>query len=265
MPVMPLRRYGFTLVELVVVIMLLGILSLGTVRFISDASDGFVSGSNRGALSADVRQSVHHLGQVLREALPNSIRVSASGECIEYIPIISASVYVSAPIGISGNTMQVIPFDPALTASNWRVAIVPSSNMYGLSTPGAVSPTASASAADVNNIVTLTFSSAHRFASASAQQRFFVVGDPVSYCLSGTTLYRYADYGYQSTQPLVASLPSSLPSRSVVVDGVAAALPIFATDSAALTRNAVVTIDLALQKGADQLPISHSVQIRNQI
>ena len=93
------RQQAFTLIELITVIMLLSILSIGTVRFLNDSAEGFLTGSQRGELAADLRQSVQVLGHALREALPNSIRVSSSGECVEFVPVVNASVYLSAPIG----------------------------------------------------------------------------------------------------------------------------------------------------------------------
>jgi len=257
--------HGFTMVELVVVIMLLGILSIGTVRFIGDATDGFAGGSARGELSAGVRQSVQHLGQALREALPNSIRVTAAGDCLEYVPVINASVYVTAPIGLSGSIMQIVPFDSVVSSANWHVVLTPNDSLYAANSPGPLSPLVIAGSPNAENLVALTFASAHQFSSASPQQRFFVVEAPVSYCLSNNTLYRYQNYGFQNSQPTIATLPNSLPNRNILMGDLSATLPVFATESATLTRNAVVSIELEFTKGGQQLDISHSVQIRNQI
>ncbi|NJN52657.1 MAG: prepilin-type N-terminal cleavage/methylation domain-containing protein [Gammaproteobacteria bacterium] len=46
---------GFTLVELVVVVVVLGILSVGTVRFLNDASDGYAGTVSRTELSSAAR------------------------------------------------------------------------------------------------------------------------------------------------------------------------------------------------------------------
>lgn len=219
---------GFTLIELITVIMLLSILSIGTVRFLNDSAEGFLTGSQRSELAADVRQSVQVLGHALREALPNSIRVSGGGDCVEFVPVINASDYVSAPIDFSGSTMRVVPFDAPVSGGAWRVALVPGSSLYALASPGPLSPLATAGTVDAANILPLNFSSAHEFTSASGLQRFFVVEQPVSFCLSGGVLYRYRNYGYQAVQPGVATLPTGLPNRDMLAGGISSASPVFA-------------------------------------
>lgn len=260
----PAAANGFTLIELLVVMMLLIILSVGTVRFLNDASSGYLSGTQRGELAADLRHVAHHIGITLREATPNSLRVSAGGTCLELLPVASASVYLSAPLGYADTTMRVVPFDSAPTPATWRVALAPSASLYNLTSPGAISPTATASAPDTDNIVTLSFAATHQFAAASPRQRFFAVTQPVSYCLDNDSLYRYTNYGYQATQPDPTSLPTTLPDRSLLASGLQPGSALFALTPASLTRNASVAITLTLNKGDDQLSLTHAVHVRNQ-
>ena len=256
---------GFTVVELVTVILLLSILSIGTVRFINDAAAGFQTASERAELAAGVRQTVQQLSTALREALPNSVRVSASGDCIEYVPVLNASAYESAPIGLAGTGMRVVPFDAAMPGGAWRVAVAPTNALYGLSNPGAISPVASVAAADADNLLPVTFVAAHEFAAASPRRRAFIVDGPVSLCGAAGALYRYQNYGYNAAQPGVALLPTGLPDRQILLGDIGTALPIFAATSATLTRNAIVEIYIDLQRGDEALSLHQTVQLRNQL
>jgi MSHA biogenesis protein MshO len=254
---------GFTIVELITVMVIMGILSVGTVRFISDGANGFATTLSRAALVSDAQQLITRLSRDVREALPSSIRVSVSGDCLELIPIVGASVYLSAPIGSTASSMQVVPLDGAVLSANSRVALAPTSNPYSLTTLSSISPTVTVAAADVNNEVAISFSSPHQFTQASAQNRFYLVESPVSYCRQGGALWRYQNYGFLAAQPIIASLPSTLPNRSLVAESIDPLASIFDFTGATLQRNATVTLNLQLQNGGDELAINHLVQLRN--
>jgi MSHA biogenesis protein MshO len=248
------------MVELITVIVILGILSVGTVSFIGDSSRGFASTVSRTQLGTEARFVVERLSRELRNALPGSLRVS--GGCLEFVPIVGASRYVTLPVTVAAASFRSVPVDPLPVPAGARVAVQPNGTAYALSSPGPISPAVTVSAADANNEVTVSFATPHRFASESATRRYFLVADPVSYCVAGGALYRYVDYGFVASQPGPAALPASLPGRSLMVEQVATAAP-FTLNGATLTRNAVVDIDMALARDGDTVQIEHLVQVRN--
>ena len=87
---------GFTLIELITVIVLLGILSVGISSFLNFGTQIFVDATNRDEIISTARFSVERLNRELRKALPNSVRATDNGnsidpitrQCIEYTPII---------------------------------------------------------------------------------------------------------------------------------------------------------------------------------
>ncbi len=247
---------GFTLVELITVVMLLGILSLGTVRFISDASNGYASTMARTALAEQARFVVNRISRELRDVLPNSVRISAG--CLEFLPVRSASTYLTLPVATAATSFESVPIDPS-PGTPARVAVFPQPNLYALNNPGSISDTATLSAPDAQNKITVSFA-AHRFSSESADNRFYLVGDPVSYCDDAGRLWRYENYGFLATQPLPADLPTALPDRALVVEGVSAN---FAMSSATLSRNAVVELNLTFTKGTNSVVVEQLVQVRN--
>ena len=254
---------GFTLVELVVVIVVLGILSVGTVRFIRDAGDGYASSARRAELGSNARLAVERLSRDLRTALPNSVRVS--GACVEYIPIVAAATYQAIPVALSATSFKASPLTTVGSLSSVRVAVHPDdpSALYGLSTPGAISPLATFSVPDASNLITVSLAASHRFAPESAQKRFFVVATPVSYCVASARLFRYQNYGFTAVQPTVATLPTGLPQRAVVADAMVAGAAPFTYTGASENRNAVVKVSFAFGTGGDALNVDHLVQLRN--
>ncbi len=110
---------GFTLVELVLVIVLLGVMSLGISSFIKLSTQTYVNVSERDALMSSSRFVIERLSREIRNALPNSIRVKPGLsdpnyglQCIEFIPILATTNYIDLPVSPepARNTIEVIPF-----------------------------------------------------------------------------------------------------------------------------------------------------------
>ncbi|MDH3640891.1 MAG: type II secretion system GspH family protein [Gammaproteobacteria bacterium] len=251
---------GFTLVELITVMMILGILSLGTVKFIGDSSQGFASTISRSELATDARFVVERLARDVRDALPNSVRVS--GGCLEFVPVVGASSYTTLPVTSAAISFLSVPVDPLPLPAGARAAVFPDLNVYALGSPATVSPTVALSAPDAGNEVTVTMAAAHRFGSESPSNRYFLVTDPVSYCVDNARVWRYSGYGFVAAQPGPGGLPAAMPGRALVTQNVTTLAP-FTLADATLSRNAVVGIDLEFTRGGDAVRIEHMVQIRN--
>lgn len=253
---------GFTLVELVVVIAVMGILSIGAVAFITDASDGYASTVRRTELGSTMRLAAERMTRELRNALPNSVRVS--GNCLEFIPAEGGSSYLNLPVSIAATGFDVAaPIDASMAGA--RIAVFPDSTgaVYSLTDPGVISPPANYSPPDANNVVRVTMSSSHRFPVESPQRRFYLLRAPISYCVDRNRLWRYQDYGFVPVQPSAAALPTTMPGRSLIGEELLASAPPFTFANATLTRNAQVQIDFEFRDAADALRIHHVVQLRN--
>ncbi len=257
---------GFSLVELIVVILVLGIVSAGTAIYIVRGMQAYTDTVRRDRLTATARAATERVVRELRNALPNSIRVAtdAGVACIEFIPVDSASAYLEdlAPQG-SLSAFNAVPYAPP-PAGNRYVVVYPyaTAPLYAAANPGPVAaydPASNAAAGEVR------LAGAHAFAHDSPRRRFFLTGAPVSFCIDGASgrLERYTGYGFTAAPAAPpAATPSLLAEHLQLVDGGAAVTP-FAWDPGSLTRAGVVTLDLRYMEEGEWVRLRQEVQIRN--
>lgn len=252
----PHRITGFTLVELIMVIVVLSILALGTSRYIVNSSESFVVSAERAKLIATARVAVEQVVRRLRNALPNSIRVSASGHCLEYFPVLEGR----------STTAPLLPAQTVINTSSGRltggvdyavVAAFSPAELYLAGTPA--SAVISAVAGLSNNAVTL--SASHTFARTSPTQRIYLVGEPQRFCITGGELRLYSGYGIDVGS--ISDTPPGSATSTLVTQDLNAGNSSFSYSGATLTRNALVQVDLAFTRAGEGVEMSHEVQIRN--
>ena len=260
-----LNAAGFTFVEMVIVISVLGILAIGSMRFLTDASTGFVQSNERALLASDAQTTIDLLAREVRAALPSSLRVSAGGECFEFIPISQALSYLSAPVGLSGTQVWALPIGGFTPSANTRVALGASANRYQLGSVAAISPVVSGVTTLPDGRLQIDLASTHQFSSASSAERAFLVEEPISVCADSGSLYRYTNYGYSAAQPTVASLPTGLPNRELIAEALAAPGPVFSIAAASLERNGLLSVALtfASESGSNSIAMTQHLHVRN--
>ncbi|MDI9246678.1 type II secretion system protein [Marinobacter sp. CHS3-4] len=255
------RSAGFTLTELVMVIVLLGIVATVSVQFVALSTRGAIDLSARQQRSMTGVVISEQISRQLREALPTSVRTN--GDCIEWIPIEAASNYLDLPSGPTPDSFNAVAL-PANRSATGRIVVYGyGSDVYDISSPGPTSPLATMPAGNPEVTVTFDGGATHRFSAKSPEKRFYVVGDPVTLCQSGQWLYRYRNYGINAT--IATSLPSTFPDREVLAAGLAANSLNFEVTPPSLQRGAVVSFDVTLEDAdsGETTAISQEVQIRN--
>ena len=92
-------KRGFTLIELIAVIVILGAASAGIAAFVRSSMQTYIDVSTRDQLLSESRFAIERLKRELRNALPNSVRITGdtSFQCIEFVPIDWATVYTDLP------------------------------------------------------------------------------------------------------------------------------------------------------------------------
>lgn len=261
------KSAGYSLIELVIVIAILGVIGVGLFSLYTSSIRQYISANSRAEMTASGRLALERMSREIRNALPNSVRVSGDGNCVEFRPVLSGTRYSDLPTVNAASSMTAAAF--SLPSSGWSISVMPLltsdgsiSDMYG-SAPHATVGIASVSAPDANNLVTVTFSAAHQFPRSSPTRRAFITGSPTSFCIgSSGQLRRYSGYTSTVTQPAIGSLGSGELLAENLQAGDSSA-PVFRYFPGALERNAVLDINLNLRVADESLRYAHEVQIRN--
>lgn len=259
-----MRNAGFSLIELVVVIVVMSLVSVAGVQMIRFGVEGYQKMSSRQAMGSASRVAVERISRELRNALPNSPRVTATGECLEFVPITAAGSYIDLATETASDSFQTVALPASQQASNGRVVVYPlvTADIYNPAA-GVVSGQAALGSPDGDNRVTVTLDAAMQFAAHSPRRRFYLVPEPVSYCVAGEYLFRYSGYGFQASQLGLATLPAAPPGRALLADGVGVTTTPFRVQSASLSRNAMVALDLMFTTAGESTRLVSEVQLRN--
>lgn len=96
----PALQRGFTLIELVMVIVIMGVIGGIVSVFMKGPIDAYFDSARRAALTDVADTTVRRMARDIRKALPNSIRVP-NNQCIEFIPTKTGGRY-RADVDASG-------------------------------------------------------------------------------------------------------------------------------------------------------------------
>ncbi|MEX1213424.1 prepilin-type N-terminal cleavage/methylation domain-containing protein [Saccharospirillum sp.] len=261
------RQSGFTLTELIIVIVLLGIISVIPISFIRYSVQGALDTANRQRLAMAAGVISEQISRDIRVALPGSVRLSGDGRCLEFIPILASTVYRNAPITSAQSSFPVLALANGADSAGHAV-IYPyaatTNELYTPTTPGVVSPMTATLPAG-SGTVNLTFDSGkHQFITDSPVRRVFMVSTPVTYCQEGRYIYRYRDYGFQAT--VGAALPATFADgREVIGAPLEPDSLLFSVVPPSLQRNGLVTLEFSVQsdQSSERIYVAQEVQLRN--
>jgi MSHA biogenesis protein MshO len=260
---------GFTLVEMVVVISIVGILAAGAALFIRNPTQAFIDSENRANLTDRADIALRRMSRDIRNALPNSVRVTTNGldSFIEFIPIKSAGRYRSA-VGTSASDN---PLDFSLAADTFDIlgnsvtlATGDQLVIYNLGIAGADAYEGSnrRSLQTTGTLSTLSFSGG-LFPLASPSSRFFVVSTPVSYVcdMVNRVLLMYGGYVVQTTQPdSIVALNNLATSRQLANNLATCEINYLPS---ILQRSGVVTIRLSFMQDVSNVMLIQQVNVVN--
>src|SRR5690554_7144313 len=127
---------GFTLIELIIVIILLGIMGTFVFNYVGFSAQIYSDATAREQLISQSRFAVERFTLELRNALPRSVRVSSDQQCLEFMPIITSSQYLEIPRTPADNgplhgVAPVTPPGMSLVDQYLLVAAVNDSYIYG--------------------------------------------------------------------------------------------------------------------------------------
>ncbi|HDZ8828356.1 TPA: type II secretion system protein [Aeromonas dhakensis] len=232
---------GFTLIELVMVILLLGIMATFASQFIGIGSQIYGDASSREQLMSDARFAMERLNREVRNALPGSERIetldgswSDSGPCLRFWPISTSSRYIALNRNVSGSTttLELVMATPAsavdpLSPDASAVAVgdllavfpLPDANQPSLSNGceyGRCVARVTEVLAPVSGAQTLRYAATESLASLSPGSRVYFAREQVRYCVQAGSMYRasMALNGASAAMPLGILMADALRAGS---------------------------------------------------
>ena len=253
---------GFTLLEMIFVVVILGIIASIGSSFVVSSMDSYRIAQVRNQLVQRGRLTLEQMSRELRMAVPNSVRVSASGLCVEFMPLVAAANYQGTLPDEDNNRAAVnqvqtgsVAFTPA-SAAHVLVAPFSPADVYTNANPAARVGLGSLGSSP---FTTLPLATSHVFLRNSLNRRLFIAAHPVRFCLSGGNLLRYSGYGF-STSALADGSPGgvgNLMAHSVAANGTA-----FRLSPGSQDRSMAVLIRLKFSNGSTALDLNHQVLVR---
>ena len=283
------RRRGFTLMETVVVIVVLGVMGVSLGMFILPMLTSQQAMQNRAALVDSAETALRRMARDIRIALPNSLRVTnaANGFTLEMIPTVDGGRYCNGDgdcnnnltIGAADTVFDVLGCfrnatfaaspgagyrlvigDSTGSAYSGAAVITPTGTSIALSIwPGTgATPTvcgSNSAAANSSNRHRVTLSAAQTFPSSSPRRRVFVVSTAVAYICDTTaqTLTRYSGY-------TIGNAPTT-GTAALVTDKVTACSVTSTTGQ--VQASGIVTLGLTLTNASETVTLMHQAQLDN--
>ena len=253
------RQRGFNLIELVVIIVVIGVLMAGTAAYITNSVTAYNAVARRDQLTSLGRVTIERIVRDLRTALPNSVRVA--NNCIEFLPILSGSTYLTLPVDTTASSFTAADFTLPTYSGTAYVVVYPYNQtaLYTQSNPGPIIAFISKSGSPTS---TITLAGSYRFAHHAPHRRFFVVNQPTSYCVVGNALNRYRGYSLSAAQATPPSASAELVAENIQLNDGGVVLP-FRYTPGTLQRNAIIALDFRFLIDGEWIKLSHEVQVRN--
>lgn len=280
---------GFTLIELIMVIVILGVIGSMVAVFMRGPIDAYFASTRRAGLTDVADTTVRRMGRDLRTALPNSVR-APNAQCVEFIPTKTGGRYRTTGAGaldfaaaagdaefneLGSNLAR--PVDQRIAVGDWVV-------VYNLGIPGADAYAAAnlnrsdviglgaevqtgANAQDIETPIQIT---ARQFPLASGGNRFHMVpagAQVVSFVCDTTAgvqrLFRTTS-SFANAAAVRCTTSGALPAgstREVLATNVNACN--FAFNNGADLRDALVRMTLQLTDTGETVSLQHEVHINN--
>lgn len=246
---------GFTLIELIVVLVVLSILAVMGAQFVVSSTQNYEATRTRALLVNTGRVSLERMNRQLRGALPYSVQITNGGNCVRFMPIAGGGNYTN-PVPDAANgaaataIISVLPHEQEFGDANWvSIGAMSSAEIYGAN-PASLAPLASRS---TNS---LTLGAAKQWQRNSINRRFYLLDSPQAFCVVGNDLRFYPNVD-RTAATVNTNSDSDLLARQVN-----APAP-FTLSPASENRNTLVLINISFVSGGESISFDQQVMIRN--
>lgn len=276
-----MKSRGFTLVELVMVVIITGTLAAAVTLFLRPVIDSYLDTGRRADLADIGDTALRRMAQDVRSAVPNSVRL-VSPTCFQFVPTRSGGRYrmaadiandAGAPCAASGNCSAPLdinqatsvfdvlsPLSPPATINDWVViGNQNTDDVYTGNSRGQISAIATPRTTDGTTRITL--SPATQFPVGYTGGRFVIVPGAtptIYYSCVGSVLYRRV-----AAFDSVPATQCAATSGDVVASDLAACTFVYDANHGATQQSGFVWMRLQLQRNGESVTLSHGAHVDN--
>lgn len=286
------KSKGFTLVEMIIVIVITGIIGGIVAMFLRAPVQGYIDSERRAEMTDIADTALRRMSRDIRLALPNSVRVTAVGgiQYLEYLETMGGGRYNSttapADCMTSGNCTALTSVGDLVTGAAGSASTVLVSGQ-GVITPGssrvvvynqynnsaadcsAANPSAycghglATIAGVTNGAVNATEDvisfAATNFYGGSPNNRFQLVTGPVTYACDPVagTLTRFSGYALAAVQPTPPAV-----AGAVLADNISACTFTYSGNVVA-QRSGLVTAHLTISRDGESVALYNATHVSN--
>ena len=250
---------GFTLVELITVMVITGIVSMMAVNMITLPMKSFADMKRRAELVDIAEITLQRMAREIHHALPNSVRVPDQNR-IEILHTIDGGRYAADSFDTSSTTSQFgllkkladTTKTAVQTATHYVVVYnlgESRANAYNFDNMSAiVSPYLSDSTIDYNAI---------QFPFNSPNHRFMIVDKAITFGCSDGSLYLKQNYSITNNTPSIDTNSDNLLANKVTNCH-------FKYAAGTATRPGLVTMEIEITDSGETISLLHQVTVENQ-
>lgn len=286
MPTSSPRRAGFTIIELIVVIVLIGALAVIGGVFIVQPFQAAADLRRRAELVDEAQLVIERMAREIRTALPNSVRIDSAGSRtgLELVSTRTGGRYRRLPApGGGGDTLNRTQSSDTFDSLGGLIDI---GAVDAGGAPGADCAEGDGDCISIFNtgqanfdvyagdniakVVSLVDNAGSdqvgydnggmmpAFRQHSPQQRFFVVDDVVGFICDTATneLNRHSGYGLDAAQDLTPGGTTALMARDISACN-------FTYDPGSSSRAGLVTLDITIERDGERVRLLQQVHVMN--
>ncbi len=264
---------GFTLIELIVTMVITVIVALLLVNIISVPMEGYGDMKRRAELVDIAEITLHKMSREIRQALPNSIKITSSGTVtsIAFLHTVDGGRYADSGTNIFEANKTLSSFNMNKALKNINNADVQSSTfylvIYNLGQTGAdayqgnnITPITGLPVSPVTAIEFNAFS----FPFSSPDNRLMIVDEAIAFIcdVSSGQLKLYQGYNFRddlsggNSTPVDSSLGSLLANKITACD--------FQYNPGTPSRPGLVTLELTITDNNERISLLNQILVENQ-